>query len=73
MTEVLYRLDDKVTTSYQEYLAEKDSCENAFIFRVEVSEYNHNYKTPKTWSEIDYKVNIPFQYGMKHNYPIDLV
>ena len=63
MTQLLYRLDDDVTVSYQEYLEKKDSCKTAFIFRIEHNEYDHDTEIPKKWSDIHRKVNIPFQHG----------
>ena len=63
MTELLYRLDDDVTASYQEYLDRKNDCNIAFIFRIERPDLDKKYETPKKWSDIKTKVEIPFQNG----------
>ena len=61
MTFLLYRLDDKVTVLYDEYLSEKDKCEIAYPFYLEGME-DMDAKAPGTYSEIKGKIKIPTSY-----------
>lgn len=59
MTLLLYRLDDKVTDSYEEYLAERDNCKIAYNFYIEgVKDYSE--KSPTTYEEVVGKEKLPF-------------
>lgn len=51
MTLLLYRLDDKVTASYSEYLENKDQCKEAYTFYVEGVDKDAD--TPSTYAEVE--------------------
>ena len=58
MTQLLYRLDDKVTASYAEFLEKKGDCKVAYHFFIEGRTLDA--KVPETYAEVERDVQLPF-------------
>ena len=58
MTRLLYRLDDKVTASYAEFLEKKGNCKVAYHFYLEGQPIDA--KVPETYAEVERDVRLPF-------------
>lgn len=58
MTKVLYRVGDKIITSFEEYLNTKNSAEPAYMFLVECVDKDVSYDTFEEYQKY-HKVVIP--------------
>ena len=59
MTQLLYRLDNRITDSYNEYIEGKDSCEIAYKFYIEDVESIYE-KSPTTYDEVVGREVLPY-------------